>query len=451
MYDITGFFTSVTTTIFLLIALAAASVLGTVVPQETDLREIAEGSSPLVVRLIAILDLNEVYTSWWFLLLLALLAANLIGCLIQRLPSIVADWKGSRPRASFRIDDESSDPPGKVEATLTEAIRDVMGSSPRKRTDGDRAILAWNRQRFHLLGFPFIHIAIVVILFGALLGMLFGYKGRVSIPEGEAADTFIVRPTGEVRPFPFRLVVDKFTLDRYPDGRPKEFRSDVRLLDGDTVLYEGPILVNHPVTRHGISLYQSDYRARGVQAVDLLLRDDRGREQVFSAEPMTEPTLPDTLIKIRLLSLDPGTTKKGAGVKMKVISNDGTERVVSVFENDEMPAEIGPWEVRYKGYDTLYATGLQVGYDPGSRVVWTGCILLIVGFMLTLFTNFRRVTAEIWPADGVTKIKVTGGSKRLRKELRQSIEDSVRGALSETNKMQRTSNRDDRSDSMNRS
>ncbi len=86
--DITAFFTSVRTTITLLFLLAAGSIVGTIIPQSASPDQITGISSPIYFRLVVILDLHNVYRSWWFVALLILLSLNLLGCLLRRLPAI---------------------------------------------------------------------------------------------------------------------------------------------------------------------------------------------------------------------------------------------------------------------------------------------------------------------------------------------------------------------------
>ena len=100
--QIVGIFTSVRTTIVLLILLALASVMGTVIPQEAS--QWAGSSSPFLTRLALILDLHSIYSSWWFILLLALLSANLVACLMKRIPMIIGEWRGEQQRGVVQME-----------------------------------------------------------------------------------------------------------------------------------------------------------------------------------------------------------------------------------------------------------------------------------------------------------------------------------------------------------
>ncbi len=64
------------------------------------------------------------------------------------------------------------------------------------------------------------HISVVLILIGGLIGMLSGEKGMMHLQVGDAADSFLLRPTaeaprGEVLPLGFEVRLDSFELDRH--------------------------------------------------------------------------------------------------------------------------------------------------------------------------------------------------------------------------------------------
>jgi cytochrome c biogenesis protein len=431
--QVVSFFTSARTAIILLFLLAVASILGTLIPQEAGLAHFRETASPFAYTLIAILDLHSLFRSWWFLLLLGLLALNILACLARRLPAIPGEWRGDQAGNSFSFN--VSDPRGtkEVDAIVTPAMNSLLSSSPKRSNEGDKATtLVWTKQKVYLLGFPAMHAAILVILVGGLLGLLYGWKGSVQIEEGNSASQVRLIPSGHVHALPFTIAVDKFTLTRYPTGQPKEFRSDVRLMKSGQEVAKGSILVNHPMTFEGISLYQSDYRLLGVKNVRFNLVEPGGKTIELAMEPRKPLSIEGDRFKVDLVSLDPGISKKGPGAEIAVQAAGEQPKNVKVFRDE--PAKIGEAEIRYVDYTPLYATGLQVARDPGTIVVWLGCSVLIIGFFLTLFTNHRRVRVELVGKGKGTEIKVSGRSRRQRREFRQSLEEKIRTSLQPSGK-----------------
>ncbi len=417
--EIGEIFSSVRTTISLLFLLAAASVIGTIIPQTP----FPEMSSQFFQRLTLILDLNNVYRSWWFVLILTFLALNLLGCLIKRLPKIYKEWNELDTKAPIKFSKFSNKSKDSLITELSAYGSNLLGSKPEVTASTGSTSLKWIKHKSYLLGFPFLHIAIIVILLGGTIGLIYGSRGHVLIREGESAAKYSL-PTGQSVPLPFEILVSGFTLVKYPTGEPKEFRSDVRLLEKGKEALTGSIRVNHPLTYKGISLYQSDYKVVGVSQVKFeALKPDNSTSEIILT-PRQKATIPGTDIQLQLRSLDPGATTKGAGAQISAIKGDDQPIIVDVYKNTE-PAAIGDIQLKYVDYSPLYATGLQISYDPGSPFVWIGSIALILGFLLILFTNYRRLTMELAPKNGKVEVKVLAQSRRLRGEFRQTLEESI--------------------------
>lgn len=430
--NVAAFFTSVKTAITLLFLLASASIIGTVVPQETGPDQLKQIASPFLHKIMLILDLNTVFRSWWFILLLALLSLNLVACLIRRLSVVPAEWKGDSQKSSFSFVVSDSRPAGELKGIFTSALNTVLGAPPNVAGSKEQMDLVWVKHRVYLLGFPLIHAGIIVILLGGLIGLFYGFKGNMQIEEGKTGKEFVLFPSGEKRALPFQIAVDRFTLTRYQTGQPKEFRSDVRLIKDGKEVTKGAILVNHPLTLEGISLYQSDYRVLGIKEVSLAFVGPGGKQSDLTVRPRETTVIPGTSYKLRLVSVDPGTTKKGQGAEISAEGPEQEQKVFSVFRDD--PAKLGDSEIRFVDYTPLYATGLQVASDPGSNVVWVGCGFLILGFFLTLFTNHRRLAIEMKTKVGSTQIRVSGRSRRLRREFRKTVEERIHSSLKKTKK-----------------
>jgi len=84
--NLVGFFRSLKLTIFLLIVLAITSIAGTVIQQQASAQEYISEYGESGYRIIKALMLNDMYHSWWFLILLGLLIVNIVVCSLDRLP-----------------------------------------------------------------------------------------------------------------------------------------------------------------------------------------------------------------------------------------------------------------------------------------------------------------------------------------------------------------------------
>ena len=87
IYD---FFSSVKLAIILLLTLAVTSIIGTIIEQQQDPDKYLREYGETTYKIFKFLGFTDVYHSWWYVLLLTLLAINLIVCSIKRLPKI---WK----------------------------------------------------------------------------------------------------------------------------------------------------------------------------------------------------------------------------------------------------------------------------------------------------------------------------------------------------------------------
>jgi cytochrome c biogenesis protein len=405
------------------------SILGTIIPQNVDLDQFRRVASPFYYRLVIILDLHNVYRSWWFILLLLLLAGNLLGCLLQRLPRIPREWKGAAEKGTIRFTLNESRPMNEVRGILLPVLSKFVGSTPSVKEDAEAVKLTWVKHRVFLLAFPLIHMAIITILLGGVVGLFYGMRGNIRIQEGETGQEFARFPSWEVDTLPFSIAVEKFTLRRYPTGQPKEFRSDVRLLKDGKEVEKGSILVNQPMTYDGISLYQANYELIGLKLVKLKLVSTEGKASELVVRPPAPARLPGTNYTIRVGSVDPGSTTRGPGADLTVSKPGEASKQVQVYRDESHPLQLDDVKITFMGYEPLYATGLQIGYDPGTNVVWLGCALLIAGFCLTLFTNLRSITARLTPKAEKTLIEISGRSRRDRVEFRENIEREVRRSL----------------------
>ena len=84
------FFASVKLALVTLFLIAVTSIIGTVIPQKEAAEFYISRYGPKTAQFFAILDIPDMYNSWWFLALLFLLAFNLIICSIDRFPAV---WK----------------------------------------------------------------------------------------------------------------------------------------------------------------------------------------------------------------------------------------------------------------------------------------------------------------------------------------------------------------------
>jgi cytochrome c biogenesis protein len=177
----------------------------------------------------------------------------------------------------------------------------VQGFSSKTAVRDDGSVLvAAKKGAMNKWGYIFAHAAIVVICLGGLIdsnlllkaGMLAGkivpdneamfandfkpestlgagnisFRGNVNIIEGQSADVvFLNADKGMlVQDLPFSVELKKFHIDFYNTGMPKDFASDLVVTDKESgKKIEQTIRVNHPLTLHGITIYQASFADGG--------------------------------------------------------------------------------------------------------------------------------------------------------------------------------------------
>lgn len=407
-------FASVRFTIGICILLAAVSLLGTVVPQGLDPREYTARYGEFPGRILTGLGIADLYHSWGFILLLCVLAINLLACTGKRFPAV---WRSLRRDPSVPSDatfegwrnvDRFS--VGLREGwadTLAETLTRTLGKPRRDAvlSSGDRVFL-FERNRVSRMGPYLVHVSILIILAGALVGALFGFKGNMILPEGASDNGVRLKRVNERHTLDFHIRCNRFEVEFYPNGTPREYRSEVSILDrdGQTVIRDADIRVNHPLTFRGITFYQSTYGELSSVVLDVLERET-GEHVRLEVEPRTPFPLPGEsgdrgwVVKfVPNMRIPPqmvamtrfDRSDLGPAVQVSVFSREtGFGEPFWVLKDSSEPEETreGRYHFKLDSFRSVPYTGLQVAYDPGTPLVWAGCILLIIGFVISFLLD----------------------------------------------------------------
>jgi cytochrome c biogenesis protein len=106
------------------------------------------------------------------------------------------------------------------------------------------------------------HLAVVLILCGAVATALFREDGSVEFKEGEARQ-FFRDASGTDRKLGFTVRLDNFSIDKYENenwkGSIKGFRSSISVIEYGKVTLSRGIEVNRPLRYKRYVLYQSGY------------------------------------------------------------------------------------------------------------------------------------------------------------------------------------------------
>ncbi|MBI5629684.1 MAG: cytochrome c biogenesis protein ResB [Elusimicrobia bacterium] len=455
-------FRSVRFNIFLGALITLASAVGTLLPQVPEAPEKADAfmrAYPNWGKLFDFFGLFNLYQSWWFMGLLALMAIDVVLCklwssppdmgLVALPPELTREQEVERhlakkeaalrlkPFQAFLVAE------GSTREALARAQEHLRGSgyhlAPEFTGEGGAAFVA-TRHRLQRWGSYLAHIALVVILLGALMKGVWGFVEMVPVLEGRS------RPM-QNKP-DWEIFVDKFTV-RYYDGTltPKLFSSQMKVRRGEELLGSKIIYVNDPLDIKGVRFYQASWGAGGMfrsatlkVGKQTVVLPQRGRKRIPGSpfEVEADVMMPNFAVsaggQVENASLD----LKNPAVRF--IFHVGPHRTspLWLFQNDPKlclvegdggtlsRAPEPPFQLA--ALDPILFSGIQVAYDPGYKVVLFGSALWLFGMICLFYLHRRRLWILLEPQPGgVSQISVGGWSSRGPREFEKEFESLMRG------------------------
>lgn len=469
------FFSSVKLAVVLLIILAIVSVIGTVIQQNEAPEKYLAEYSQSTVQLFETLGFFDLYHTWWFVLLLFFLTANLTVCTLDRFPHawriITAPLKpiedDGLKAVQFKKEIVFKGGMDKAEERATKVLNAHRYRFVESKSAGMTQFIT-QKGVYSRLGVYVTHTSIILIFVGALTGSFFGFKAFLNLPEGSASRVVYLRnepmwnrlmdslgiagspvipnPSGGVPSMPLGFYVrcDSFDVDYYvsplgqPTGMPSEYHSTLSVFDLDSrKVLEKRIRVNDPLTHKGITFYQSSYgtipEARG--KILLNIRSKTAPQSVgelVTVDPGAAVFVPSINRTIAVLGFSPYGIRNPATGQVMFYQSQNDEYInptvqIEVYDGKKplykteiMKTDAGQpylpegYIISYAGYWGTRYTGLQVTRDPGVWVVYTGFILLCIGPLIAFFGSHRKLWVRVQDRAGQAVVTVAGTVNRNR-------------------------------------
>ena len=373
----------------LLIVIAAASGLGTLIPQKepAELYHRVYDAEPWLGlfngdRVLA-LQLDHVYSSGWFLALLAWLGLALILC----------SWRRQWPalQAALRWIDYQT-PRQLSKLTLAETLVCDDPNAHLQRLENLLQAKGWQLQRHDgrlsarrgvsgRVGPLLVHAGLVVLMVGAAWGSLGGQRLERFLAPGNELE--LLNSRGETQ---VTVTLDRFGVERDPAGRPEQFRSLLTLDPGNGEARDTEeISVNHPLRYRGMTLYQADWSLAAVQV-------QLGNSPILELPLQSFPQLGEQVWGIVLPTRPDGSNP----VLLSLSSEQGPITVYSaeaeVLGNlipGAEPTEIEGIPLKVAG--VVPASGILLKRDPGVPLVYGGFGIALLGGALSLIA-----TRQLW-------------------------------------------------------
>ena len=353
-------------------------------------------------KFILALQLNQIYTSYWFLFILVLFGVTLMACTFTtQLPSLKQFklWKF---------------------VTNSKRLNQFSSKDNFKKSSVNSVFYFLNKDNYHtfrqgeknyaysgLLGrfAPIIvHFSILLLLLGSSIGSLSGYTAQEIIPRGEIFHIQNLIKSGDFSHVSQNLAwrVNDFWITYTKESKTNQFYSDLSLLDiyGNEIKRK-TIFVNEPFVYKGLTLYQTDWNIVGLKfklddnkTVQLPLKKivKNGRSFWFGSMALSA----NSNVKISFVIND---------LKGQVFIYDSKGKLIEeCFLGKEILINK---DVRLELCDFITSTGLQIKIDPGLRTVYTSFFLL----MCSTYVSFVSYS-QIWGVEEKEFLLLAGTANR---------------------------------------
>ncbi len=407
--------------IILLLIIALFSVSGTVIEQG-QLPDFYQSNYPehpalfgfLSWKVIQVVGLDHVYRTWWFLSLLVLFGTSLTACTFTRqLPALKAaqKWKYYEEPRNFTKLALSAE----LEGVSLPSITPILQQKSYRIFQEKDNILYARKGIIGKLGPIIVHIGIVAILLGGIWGAMTGFMAQEMISSG---DTFQVKNIVDAGAWSSQDVlkdwsvrVNRFWIDYTPTGGIDQFYSDMSVLnnEGKEVNHE-KIYVNKPLRYHGVVFYQTDWGISSVRVrlnkspifqLPMVQLDTKGKGRLWGT---WIPTKPDLSEGVSLLAKD---------LQGMVLIYDAQGKLINTVRAGMSIPVNG---VNLQILDVMGSTGLQIKFDPGIPIVYTGFALLMLGVVMSYFSH-----SQIWALQTGKTLYIGGKTNRAQVAFEQEI------------------------------
>ncbi|MEG6584930.1 cytochrome c biogenesis protein ResB [Dendrosporobacter sp. 1207_IL3150] len=374
----------------------------------------------------------SIYNSLWFQGLEGLLCFNVASCSMKRAKAL---WQATFPvdyswvrgadqqaeANSLRLDLKTNQA-----AVIAYNCLNTMGYKVVSLLTDSGYYIYGEKGKIAPWGTFAVHLSILFIAAGALIGNVFGYNHEISLKVGSS---YTVMPQNGQQ---FEIKLNNFTTEFYEDGSVSDWISDTAVIrDGQEVVSK-LIKVNHPLSFNDVSIYQQSYST----SINTEVMDGRGRvikqQEVIESSGMV---ISDQAgLAVQAVRYIPDFNPARPMVSQ---SNEARNPHVLYIiyaggrEIDWGAAPIGKPiklsdELLVRFTQAVPVSGFQIKYNPGLPIVWLGFFLMTVGFFCSLYIRHKRVWLRITDDNNSSIVKVMAVAGKNQEGYRISNELQIK-------------------------
>lgn len=374
--------------ISLLVIISITITIGSIIEQDQTLEYYKENYPEikplfgfLTWEFITSTNIDHLYRANWFIGLLLIFGSSLISCtFLQQFPTL----KFSR-RCNFFVKKKLD-----IETLINQ---ENLGKFINKIINQGYYIYQQKTNFYATKGLigkvapVFVHLSILLILFGSIIAALCGFNAQELIPKSEiihVQNTVIAGPLSRFSQQSIR--VNDFWINYYKDSKIKQFYSNISILseNGSEILNK-TISVNQPLLYKNLTLYQTDWTFVGLRLkennksfqIPLILTKNMGNKVWFSWLPFKSNFIKENFF---------GETVLINNYKDTILTYDLKGNLIKGVDKNENLIED-----HYELIDFISSTGLQIKSDPGTIFIYFGFGFL----MLSTFLSYLSFS-QIW-------------------------------------------------------
>ena len=374
--------------ISLIILIAISSGIGTFIPQGNNNKFYIDifDAAPIFGFLngdsVLKLQLDHIYTSFWFLFALILLCISLAACSFRRqIPSLKAalkwiEYKNEKKFSNLQL--TSSFQINEDEDLISKA--DLLLKKKGWKTYKFNSHISARKGLIGKIGPLVVHIGLIVLLIGSAYGSFTSQSKEQYLLPGESLDLINESTNSKAN---VKLI--DFSIERESDGIPKQFISKLDFSSADLQLNEiKTAKVNHPIRFKGLTIYQADWAISNV-----VLEIDNILYQLQLKE------IPEIGNQVWGVLVELGAENKKNF--LLTIDNENGPLKISNIENfsedilyiDQDPLEVNSSKLSLK--KIIPSSGLIIKNDPSIPFIYFSFILIIFGTIISLIP-----TNQLW-------------------------------------------------------